>query len=295
MMTDSMPIPNLLLNWLRRTQLAGLDIVALATHQLPTIGSQDFIDVSALTATQSTQRPTTLSRTLTNLLSIPKDAAEPISATASPEPTLNTPADMDELNMQAPTERPIEATQSQLATLWQSQLAMMSAEQPIKVQRIEDLVLISCLVTHQDAQSAYLGCLIAPPFHPHMLDLLQLSFGWLFYGFVMAQYPEGERAKRLLSITSDVLDQPDAKSAAQEWVNQAKQWANEMGHENVGISLFQVVANRPKWWVSANIAWAVKGSAAMQQANELAAMAILEGKSQTSKDWWVYPMQYRGQ
>lgn len=294
MPTTSLPLPDLLLQWLRRTQLAGLDIVAIATHQLPIIGSQDFIDVSTLAAKEFTQRPATLAQTLTNLLSISKDAAEPISATASPESTLNTPADMDELNTQAPTERPIEATQSQLATLWQSQLAMMSTEQPVKVQRIEDLVLISCLVTSQEAQSAYLGCLIAPPFHPHMLDLLQLSLGWLFYGFVIAQHPEGERAKRLLSITSDVLDQTDAKSAAQEWVNQAKQWANELGHHDIGISLFQVIANRPKWWVSANIAWAVKGSVAMQQASELAAMAMLEGKSQTNKDWWVYPMQYRG-
>lgn len=294
MPTTQPPLPDLLLPWLRRTQLAGLDIVAIATHQLPIIGSQDFIEVSALAATQFTQRPATLAQTLTNLLSLPTHAAATISATAPLEPTVDTLAETNELNTETPTERPIEATQSQLATLWQSQLAMITAQQPIKVQRIEDLVLISCLVTSQEAQSAYLGCLIAPPFHPHMLDLLQLSLGWLFYGFVMAQYPEGERAKRLLNITSDVLDQPDAKAAAQEWVNQAKQWANEMGHENVGISLFQVIANRPKWWVSANIAWAVKGSAAMQQANELAAMAILEGKSQTSKDWWVYPMQHRG-
>lgn len=277
MPTTSMPIPDLLLHWLRRTQLAGLDIVTVATHQLPIIGSQDFIDVSALASTQFTQRPTNLTQTLTRLLSVPKDDSENSNNT--------TPVDTGEHK----------ATQTRLTTLWQNQLTQISAQQPIKVQRIEDLVLISCLVTSQEEKSAYIGCLIAPPFHQHMLDLLQLSLGWLFYGFTMTQHPEGERAKRLLNIASDILDQPDAKSAAQEWVNQAKQWANEMGREDVGISLFQVIANRPKWWVSANIAWALKGSAVMQQANELAAMAILEGKSQTNKDWWVYPMTYQGQ
>lgn len=280
MPTTPIPIPDLLLHWLHRTQLAGLDIVAVATHQLPVIGNQDFINISALASTQFTQRPTNLTQTLTSLLSVPEDDLENISNT--------TPVDTGE-------QHHTKATQTRLATLWQSQLAKINVQQPIKVQRIEDLVLISCLIIGQEAQSAYIGCLIAPPFHQHMLDLLQLSLGWLFYGFVIAQHPEGERAKRLLNITSDILDQPDAKSAAQAWVNQAKQWANEMGHEDVGISLFQVIANRPKWWVSANIAWAVKGSAVMQQANELAAMAILEGKSQTNKDWWVYPMHHQGQ
>ncbi|WP_066800572.1 efflux RND transporter periplasmic adaptor subunit [Moraxella oblonga] len=280
MPTTPIPIPDLLLHWLHRTQLAGLDIVAVATHQLPVIGNQDFINISALASTQFTQRPTNLTQTLTSLLSVPEDDLENISNT--------TPVDTGE-------QHHTKATQTRLATLWQSQLAKINVQQPIKVQRIEDLVLISCLIISQEAQSAYIGCLIAPPFHQHMLDLLQLSLGWLFYGFVIAQHPEGERAKRLLNITSDILDQPDAKSAAQAWVNQAKQWANEMGHEDVGISLFQVIANRPKWWVSANIAWAVKGSAVMQQANELAAMAILEGKSQTNKDWWVYPMHHQGQ
>lgn len=280
MPTTSMPIPDLLLHWLRRTQLAGLDIVTVATHQLPIIGSQDFIDVSTLASTQFTQRPTNLTQTLTSLLSVSKDDSEHINNT--------TPVDTDK-------QHHTKATQTRLATLWQNQLTQISAQQPIKVQRIEELVLISCLVTSQEEKSAYIGCLIAPPFHQHMLDLLQLSLGWLFYGFAMTRHPEGERAKRLLNITSDILDQPDAKSAAQEWVNQAKQWANEMGREDVGISLFQVIANRPKWWVSANIAWALKGSAVMQQANELAAMAILEGKSQTNKDWWVYPMTHQGQ
>lgn len=132
MPTTSMPIPDLLLHWLRRTQLAGLDIVTVATHQLPIIGSQDFIDVSALASTQFTQRPTNLTQTLTRLLSVPKDDSENSNNTK--------PIDTGEHK----------ATQTRLTTLWQNQLTQISVQQPIKVQRIEDLVLISCLVTSQE-------------------------------------------------------------------------------------------------------------------------------------------------
>ena len=48
MPTNQPPLPDLLLQWLHRTQLAGLDIVAIATHQLPIVGSLDFIQVDSL-------------------------------------------------------------------------------------------------------------------------------------------------------------------------------------------------------------------------------------------------------
>ena len=303
MPTTQTPLPELLLQWLRRTQLAGLDIVAIATYQLPIVGSLDFIQVDSLLKPNSKRRvfnsQQSLDTALNKLLTAPT-LSETIPESSfddledSPENGLKNSLAANSSDNIAGSNEHIRPPLSPLAALWQQQLALITAEQPIKVQRIDEFVLISCLVTSQGEQTACIGCVIAPPFVEHMLDLLKLSLGWLFYGFVIAQHPEGERAKRLLSITSDVLDQTDAKSAAQEWVNQAKQWANELGHSDIGISLFQVIANRPKWWVSANIAWAVKGSAAMQQASELAAMAMLEGKSQTNKDWWVYPMQYRG-
>lgn len=262
----SAALPEVLSNWLKRTQVSGLDIIAIATYKLPQVGSLDFIDVSTMSASLFNQRPKQTSSVLTSLI----EDKEPLEDDDS--------NDLDSILLQE----------------WQSHIQIISNEQPIKVQRINELVLVSCLVTQTTEGVACLGCVIAPPFNDHMLDTLQLSLGWLFFGFIRSQFSEGERAKRLLDVTSDVLTQSNSHSAAQEWVNLTKQWANELGADGLGFSLFKVKHHTPRWWVSANVSWAVKGSPMMQSALEIASIAITECQSQQNKLWWAYPMHYRG-
>lgn len=272
---SAVPLPDLLSNWLKRTQVSGLDIVAVATHKLPQAGSLDFIDVSTMSASIFSQRPKRTSALLASLNESKVPLEEESSSDTKVESTL------DDLN-------------STLRQAWKSHIEIISNDQPLKVQRIDELVLISCLVTQSSEGIACIGCVVAPPFNDHMLDTLQLSLGWLFFGFIRSQFDEGERAKRLLEITSDVLSQSDAQSAAQEWVNLTKQWATDLGDDGLGFSLFKVKNYSPKWWVSANVSWAVKGSPMMQAALELASIAITECQVQQNKLWWAYPMHYRG-
>ncbi len=294
-MTDaSIPaLPDLILAWLQRTQHAGIDIVAVATHQIPQIGSLGFVNVTTLPSQFNQTRAKQLPDKLAQLLTSPTNQPSNL-ATANPITD-----DMSVDDNETVIESVNELEPSPIDSLWQQHISDISQLQPVKVGRIDDFVLISCLVTQMATQQgeyqAILGCVVAPPFKEHMLDIIQLSLGWLFYGFVATEHPAGERAKRLLDMTSDILGQPDAKAAAQEWVNQAKRWANDMGYSELGISLFQVIKDTPKWWVSANVAWTVKGSPLMQTAKELAAMAILEGTVQRRRQWWAYPMQYQGQ
>lgn len=284
-MTDTIrqALPEHILTWLKHTQHAGVDIVAVATYQVPQIGSIAPVNIAQMPSPFSQIRAKILNEKLIKLLSQPTTQHHTIMDGQQPSNE-----SVDDIDTDHKLLSPIEH-------IWQQHLSIISQSQPIKVERIDDFVFISCLVTQQEEHRAILGCVIAPPFKEHMLDVIQLSLGWLFYGFVATEYPAGERAKRLLDMTSDILGQPNAKAAAQEWVNQAKKWANEMGYSELGISLFQVVKDTPKWWVSANVTWAVKGSPLMQTAKELAAIAILEGTPQKRQGWWAYPMQYQGQ
>ena len=267
-------LPEVLSNWLKRTQVSGLDIVALATYGFPEIGSLGFIDVSTISADQFSKRPKAMSAMLSPLIQSQSSTNESDSDLAQEDP-------------------PAEAV-SPLLQAWQSHTQLINDEQPIKVQRINEMVLISCLVTQTTDGFACIGCVIAPPFNEQMLDTLKLSLGWLFFGFIRKQFDQGERAKRLLEIASDVMSQSDAQSAAQEWVNLTKQWAAELGAAGLGISLFKVKQHNPVWWVSANVSWAVKGSPMMQSALELASIAITECQPQQKQSWWAYPMHHRG-
>ena len=277
MMSNQQPdiiLPEVLFSWLQRAQVAGLDIVAVAAHEIPHIGSLNFIDVSLMSASLFTQRPKKVSLTLADLMT---DA-----------PSLSEESD-DIKDADNPNKM-----KSDLYQAWHSHCQLIDKEQPVKVQRIDSLVLVSCFVTQNAKTTACLGCLIAPPFNENMLDSLQLSLGWLFFGFLHSQFGESERAKRLLTVMSDVLAQEDAQSGAQEWINLTKQWGNELDADGMGFSLFKVKQYTPVWWVSANVAWAVKGSPMIQSALEIAALAITECQVQENTVWWAYPMHYRG-
>lgn len=293
-MTSIDSIPELVLHWLRRTQLAGIDIVAVATHQLPMVGSLDFINVAQLGVAQFSRRPKQVNDSLNQLLAKTTASSDQQISTTPLQPL------SDSIDVAMPKAVPVPAVEppapSELEQHWQTHIGLINATQPIKLQRIQDCVLVSCLVAEQAEHTAIIGCVIAPPFHDAMLDMLQLSLGWLFYGFVIDQHPEAERAKQLLELLVDILAQPNAQAAAQEWVNQLKRIATalEQNSTDIGISLFKAIRHTPKWWVSANIAWAVKGSPKMQAALEMAALTIVEANPQQRENWWSYPLLHQG-
>lgn len=244
--------PELVKHWLHHVQHTGLNIVALATHQLPLLGT------------------TTFSMVAQNLEPARKEQVLALIEGAEDE-------------------------ESELTHILQEHIQSVSLDAPLKLTRIEDLVVMSCLFSQQDDHISCVSCLVQPPFSENMLDILRLSLGWLWYAVMQPGYEQGERANHLLTLMGDVLAQADAKTAAQEWVNKTKQWTHDLGHDDLSVSLFKVNKHVPKWWVSANVSWAVRGSPIMQKARELSALAITECQEQTNSNWWVFPLHQRGQ
>lgn len=259
-------IPNSLKNWLVRSRLSGLNIVAIATHQLPYVEDLAFIRTLEIDSLSSLdQFDKNIEEKLSNIL----HSTNTIDDAHSSQPTLLTQA-------------------------WEEQLQAINKQNPIKITRVHDFILVGCLTINHDTHPAIIGCLIAPPVPDNLIDLLQLSLGWIFYGFTIEEYPKAERTQKILELTLDVLQQNDAKSAAQEWVNQLKKSSKQYDIDDIGISLFKIQQHQPKWWVSANIAWVTKGSPKMQTALELATITILECAPQQKQHWWSYPLSHQG-
>lgn len=289
-MVTANDLPESVFNWLKRTQIAGLDIVAVATYRLPEVGTTGFMNTSALSADFFSQRPKSMDMetALANLF------AQSNHLSAKNDTTANDDVDASPVHKYERTQIETGGSISEIEKIWQQHIAAIQQSQPIKLQRVEQFVLISCLVTQSEEGASCIGCLVAPPYKDNMLDLLQLSLGWLFFGFARQQLSGAEQAKRLMDVLSDITAQADSHSAAQEWVNLTKQWASQLGAEDLGVSLFKVTHHIPKWWVSANVSWAVKGSPMMQSALELASLAITECQPQQKGDFWAYPMHHRG-
>lgn len=142
-----------------------------------------------------------------------------------------------------------------------------------------------------------LGCLIAPPHNEKIIQLIQLSLGWLQYSVAADALARGARAARLMDLLGHVLSQGKARAAAQEWINRTASWARaEVSEaESLTLSLYSVHDGVPKWWVSADTAWAEHGSPALQSELELAARAALETQEQSTNQAWAMPLLQDGE
>jgi multidrug resistance efflux pump len=185
-----------------------------------------------------------------------------------------------------------------LAEVWQGLQARLLPQQPVALARHgQDLVLACLLGSGHDSQRTMLGCLIAPPHNEKIIQLIQLSLGWLQYSVSTDALARGARAARLLELLGHVLSQDKARAAAQEWINRTAAWARAEVPEAhaLSLSLFAVHSGTPKWWVSADTAWAEHGSPTLQEELELAALAALETQEQSSAQGWAMPLLQDGE
>lgn len=185
-----------------------------------------------------------------------------------------------------------------LAEVWQGLHTRLSPQQPVTLARHgQDLVMACLLGAGDDAQRTVLGCLLAPPHNEKIIQLIQLSLGWLQYSVSADALARGARAARLLEMLGHVLSQDKARAAAQEWINRTAAWARAEVPEAhaLTLSLFAVHNGTPKWWVSADTAWAEHGSPALADELELAALATLETQEQSTAQGWAMPLLQNGE
>jgi multidrug resistance efflux pump len=106
------------------------------------------------------------------------------------------------------------------------------------------------------------------------------------------------RAARLLEILGHAGAQPRAGAAAHEWLNLSAAWVREESAEprpQFQLMLFEVRAQRPRWWMSADSAWAEKAAPAVQAAAEVATQAVAEQQEVRAESSWAMPGLEGGQ
>lgn len=185
-----------------------------------------------------------------------------------------------------------------LAEVWQGLHTRLSPQQPVALARHgQDLVMACLLGAGDDAQRTVLGCLVAPPHNEKIIQLIQLSLGWLQYSVSADALARGARAARLLELLGHVLSQDKARAAAQEWINRTAAWGRaEVAEAHaLTLSLFAVRNGTPTWWVSADTAWAEHGSPALQDELELAALSVMETQEQVTTQGWAMPLLQHGE
>lgn len=187
-----------------------------------------------------------------------------------------------------------------LAEVWLGLQARLSPQQPVALARYGQDLVLACLLGSggsEEAPLTSLGCLVAPPHNEKIIQLIQLSLGWLQYSVSADALARGARAARLLELLGHVLSQDKARAAAQEWINRTAAWARTEVPEThaLTLSLFAARNGTPKWWVSADTAWAEHGSPALQDELEMAALSIMETQEQVTNQGWAMPLLQTGE
>lgn len=189
---------------------------------------------------------------------------------------------------------------SSLVEVWQGLQARLTPQQPVVLARHGQDLVMACLLGSgggEDPQRTVLGCLLAPPHNEKLIQLIQLSLGWLQYAVSADALARGARAARLLELLGHVLSQDKARAAAQEWINRTAAWGRAEVPEAhaLTLSLFAVRNGTPTWWVSADTAWAEHGSPALQDELELAALSVMETQEQVTPQGWAMPLLQHGE
>jgi len=199
---------------------------------------------------------------------------------------------------QVPRSGPQPVPMPSLAEVWQGLQARLSPQQPVALGRHGPDLVMAINMGGEGAQRTVLGCLIAPPHNDKIIQLIQLSLGWLQYSVTSDALVRGARAARLLELLGHVLSQDKARAAVQEWVNRSAAWARAEGgpaDAALSLSLFSVHRSVPKWWASADTAWAEHGSPVLQDELDLAARATLETQEQFVGMSWAMPLMQDGE
>ena len=189
-----------------------------------------------------------------------------------------------------------------LADAWAGLRARVSADQPVALAKVDasagsDLLMATTLQLPTGA-AGIVGAALAPPHSERTVQLVLLSLGWLQLALSAASLAHNRRAAHLLELLGHVASQDSARAAAQEWINRMAAWARAEAPDlgaGFTLTLFEVRRHLPRWWVTADTAWAEKAAPAVQEATEVAARAVVEAQEVRQPPWWALPVHDDGE
>lgn len=190
-----------------------------------------------------------------------------------------------------------------LAKAWGALASRVAPDNPVAVATLSvaapnDELLIAMVLLLPGGQPAVAGARVAGPQPDRAIPSLLLSLGWLQLHLASADLAQQQRAAQLLNLMGHVSAQDKARAAAQEWINRMAAWVRaEMGGAGAGLSLtlFTLRRDEPRWWVSADTAWAEPGAPGLQELTELAGHAALQGSELHQGAAWAMPLYAQGE
>lgn len=185
----------------------------------------------------------------------------------------------------------------QAQAVWETLLPRLGPQQPVALSRSGNDLVMACLMSGADGETAAIACLVAPPHNEKAIQLIQLSLGWLQYAVSAESMARSAHAARLLELLGHVMSQHGARAAAQEWINRCAAWARaeHADAQGIALTLFSVTRSLPKWWVSSDTAWVEPGAPAVKDAQDLAVRAAVEMQEQVVPGWWALPLLDAGE
>lgn len=194
------------------------------------------------------------------------------------------------------------AGEAALQARWLTLREEIDAAHPVAMARMDAAqgtdLLLAAAVPRNDGQAGVVGVVLAPPFNDRTVQLVWLSLAWLQVALQAGDQVRRLRAVQLVDLLGHVASQGGARMAAQEWVNRTAvlvrgQFPAEAATD-VGLMLFQVVRQQPRWWVTAEAAWSEAGAPAVQAATELATEAVATMQECRQDEGWAMPILDRG-
>lgn len=180
---------------------------------------------------------------------------------------------------------------------WEKIRNNLSEERPIQIQNIQSGFIVGYLLSFQQETTSCFGLYISPPIKENILETIRISLGWLYYQNQMQQLKKAWNAEQLLEIFAHVVNQSNFRIAAQEWINQTVAYVRNQypEYKNIQLNYFSVKPSKKlQWVVSSDLAWTEKGSADMQNMNEIALQSLLLQREVNDLNWWAYPIYNHG-
>lgn len=202
---------------------------------------------------------------------------------------------------------PFPASEPLLSKTWTALRARVSPEQPFVLGKVEGSpaheMMAATAVQLPTGRRGTVAAVLAPPHSERTLQLVMLSLGWLQLSLASASLVHNHRAAQLLEVLGHVASQREARAGAQEWINRTAAWARDqvaarapaISSLQFSLSLFEVRRGALRWWVGADTAWAEKGSAAVQEAADVASRALAETAEVSAAPWWALPVLENGE
>ena len=183
-----------------------------------------------------------------------------------------------------------------LSEVWRAVRLRLSAEQPVALDKAgsgagADLLMATTLQL-PNGSTGVVGAALKPPHNERTIQLVLLSLGWLQLALLAGSLAHNQRAARLLELLGHVSSQHDGRAAAQDWVNRTATWlrAEVPALDDLTLTLFEVRAGTPHWWVGADTAYAETGSPSVAEATEVAGRAAVEMQEVRESSWWALPL-----